>query len=271
MSRARAVQQRREAVAGAREAFADLARGDLEAFHEFAAAAADLVDHALAGTSERQRDLVALLAERARDAVADLSHGLGNRPAGVVEIPRQVLMRAADREFHALGIADHGFALGHQFVDQGAEADLVVGIGALERGDLAADDRLELTGPRNGALDAVAHGGDLAPDGLAEREHRIGAHDLRLGQPQRDLGHRAGHQAHLLRPAIERCKHEKEDDGGTDGERQKRPLADTEGGEAVLQAAIDRAKAVAQHEGGAAQPCHCREACEPVGLGRGTD
>ena len=180
-------------------------------------------------------------------------------------------MRAADRELHALGIADHGLALGHQFVDQGAQADLVVGIGALERGDLAAHDRLQLAGARHSTLDAVAHGGDFTPDGLAEREHGIGAHHLRLGQPQRDFGHRAGHQAHLLRPAIEGREHEEEDDGGADGERQKRPFADTEGGETVLQAAIDRAEAVAQDKGGAAQPGQRRQACEPVGLGRGTD
>ena len=153
---------------------------------------------------------------------------LGDQAAGVVEILRQPLMGAADREFHPLGIADDGLALRHQLVDQRAQADFVVGIGALERRDLAAHDGLQFAGTRHGALDAVAHRGDLAADGLAQRQDRIGADDFGLGQAQRHLGHRPRDQPHLLGPAIERRQHEEEHDGRAGGERQQRPLAEAE-------------------------------------------
>ena len=69
-------------------------------------------------------------------------------------------MHAGDRAAHALGVRDDGFALGDEFVDERADADLIVGIGALKRRDLAADERLEFAGAGKRTLHAVTDGGD---------------------------------------------------------------------------------------------------------------
>ena len=259
-----AVEHVGEVAAGAGQALGDFAGGDLQALDEVVAAAADLLDHLLAGAAERLRDLVALGAERAGDAVAGLRDRVRDGAAGAVEVLGEPVMGAADGELDALGIADHGLALGDELVDQRSQADFVVGIGALQRRDLAADDGFQLAGARHGALDAVAHGGDLAADGLAERQDGIGAGDLRLGEAQRDLGHGARDQAHFLGAAIERREHEEEDDRRADREREQGPLADAEAGDGLGQAVAERAVAAEQDEGGAAEPGEGGERCEPV-------
>ena len=256
-------------MAGAGQALADFARCDLQALDQFVAASADLVDHALAGATEREGDLVALVAQRHGDAFARLGDRLGDRTAGGFEVLADVLMGAADGELDLLGIADDGFALRHQFVDQRAQPDLVVGIGALQRRDLAADNGLELAGPRHGAFDAVAHRRDLAADGLAQREHGIGGDDLGLGQAQRDLGHRARDQAHLLGAAIERRQNEEEHDRCAGAQREQGPLARAEGDDAGRQTLGEGAVAADQGEADAAEPGQGREGGEPVGLGGG--
>ncbi len=262
------IEQGRKLVAGAGQPLADLARRQLQALDQLVAATADLLDHALSGAAERQRDLVALLAERTGHPVAGLGHRLRDDAAGIVEILGQPFMGAADRKFHPLGITDHGFALRHQLVDQRAQADFIVGIGALERRDLAAHDGLKLTGARNRALDAVAHGGDFAADGLAQRQDGIGADHFRLGQAQRHLGHGARHQPHFLGPAVQRGQDEEEDHGRAGRESQQRPFAQAKARQRLRHAGRERAIAADDDEGDASEPGQRAKPCKPVRLQR---
>ena len=55
-----------------------------------------------------------------------------------------------------------GCRAGGRVVQQAADAHFVVVIGALQRGDFVGDQRFELGGARQRALDAVAHRGDFA-------------------------------------------------------------------------------------------------------------
>jgi hypothetical protein len=87
---------------------------------------------------------------------------LAHHGAGRVEFVLQRLVRAGNGGAHALGVVDDGFALGAKPVDEGADASLVLGIGALELVDLGVDEGLELDGARERALDALVHGLKLA-------------------------------------------------------------------------------------------------------------
>ncbi len=100
-------------------------------------------------------------------------------------------MRAADRLPHALGVLHDRLALGDELVDQPADAKLVVGVRALERGDFVVNEHLKLTGARERPLDAVAHRRHLAADCLADGDDGFLRDVLWLGKSQRHLRHRA--------------------------------------------------------------------------------
>ena len=108
-------------------------------------------------------------------------------------------MHAGDGVADLLALADQGVALVREGLEQAADADFVVVIGALERGHLVGDQSFELGGARERALDAVAHRGDLAADRLADGDDRLARDLFRLGEPHGDAGHRLGDQAQLLR------------------------------------------------------------------------
>ena len=132
-----------------------------------------------------------------RGGVVDL---FGDHVADRADFVRQVDVDVADRRAHLLGMADQGFALGDDAVDQAAHARFVVGIGALKRGDFVVDEAFEFGGARQRALDAVADGGDFAAHGLSDADDAIARDRFRLGQPQRDFGHRLADQPQFLRP-----------------------------------------------------------------------
>ena len=75
-------------------------------------------------------------------------------------------MRAGDRLAQPVRISDNGFAFGGEFVNQRTNAPFVVAVGALKICDLGAQHSLQLAGAGEGALDAVAHGGDFTANGL---------------------------------------------------------------------------------------------------------
>ncbi len=112
-------------------------------------------------------------------------------------------MHAVDGVANLLGLADQRVALAAEILQQRADAHLVVVVGVFERGDFVGDQRLELGGARERALDAVAHGRDLAADRLADGDDRLARNRLGLGQPHGDFGHRLRDQPHFLRaPAM---------------------------------------------------------------------
>ena len=176
------VQARGEPVAGAGDGVGGLLAGALEALEQVAAALAERADHGVAGAAERERDVLALLGQRLRDLLRAVVDALGDVVADRGDVVRQIEMHAGDGVAHLLGLADQGVALMRERLEQAADADFVVVVGALERGHFVGDQRLELGGARERALDAVAHGGDLAADGLADGDDRTRGRPLRARQ-----------------------------------------------------------------------------------------
>ena len=210
------------------------------------AAFAQGVDHGIAGMAERQRDVFALLGERAGDALRHLLHLVGDQIADRGDVVREVEMDAGNGGADVLGLRHERLALVGEVAEQAADAHFVVVVGALDGGHFVVHQRFKFGGAGERAFDAVAHGGDFAADGLADRHHRLARRRLRLRQPQRHRGHGFGDRAHLLRAADELGEHVEGDDrqqdrdGGGDGDQR----AHARGGEQRLQFGTE-------HEGGA--------------------
>ena len=167
------VEARGQPVAGAGDGVAGLLAGALEPLEQVAAALAERADHGIAGAAERERDVLALLGQRLGDLLRAVVDPLGDVVADRGDVVRQIEMHAGDRVAHLFGLADQRVALMRERLEQAADADFVVVVGAFERRHLVGDQRFELGGARERALDAVAHGRDLAADGLADGDDRI--------------------------------------------------------------------------------------------------
>ena len=183
------VQRLGQPVAGLGDRFGGGRAGAFEALEQVAAALAELLDHGVAGITECARDVLAFLGERVGDAARRLVDLLGHKLADLRDVVGEIEVHTVDGVAYRFGLPDQGVALAAEILQQRADAHFIVGVGVLERGDLVADQRLELGGARQRALDAVAHGGDLAPDRLADGDDRLARHRLRLGEPHGDLGH----------------------------------------------------------------------------------
>ena len=186
--------------------------GALQALQQVAAALAERADHGVAGAAERERDVLALLGQRLGDLLGAVVDLCGDVVADRGNVVRQIEMHAGDGVAHLLGLADQGVALMRERLEQAADADFVVVVGALERGDFVGDQRFELGGARQRALDAVAHRRDLAADGLADGDDGLAGDLFRLGEPHGDARHRLGDQAHLLRAPHHVGQHVEEHD-----------------------------------------------------------
>ena len=167
-------------VAGGGDGGGGVIAGGLQPVEQGAAALAQRVDHGIAGVAERQRDVLALLGERAGDALRHLVDLVGDQIADRGDVVGEIEVDAGNGVAHLFGLADQGLALIGQFAEQIANAHFVVVIGALERGDFVVHQRFQLGRARERAFDAVAHGGDLAADGLADRRDRLARRGLGL-------------------------------------------------------------------------------------------
>ena len=185
-------------LAGIEHRAGGLGAGLLEAVEQVAAALAERQDHVVAGVAQRAGDVGAAFFQRAGDGFRDLVDARGDRVRDQRDVVAEVDLHAGNGAADLLGLADQIVALMRDVLEQGADADFVVGIGALKCCDLVGDQRLELAGARDGALDAVAHRRDLAADGLADGDHGIGRRTFGLGEADRDLRHRLRDLAHLL-------------------------------------------------------------------------
>ena len=206
------VDARGQALGGAFERAGRLGAGVAELFEEVAAALADGVDHGIAGASERERDVLALLRERARDPLGRVGDAGGDQLADRADVLGEPDVDAGDRAAHLLGLGDHGVALVGEILDQAADAQLVVVIGALQRRDLVVDQGFEFRGARERALHSVAHGGDFAADRLADADDRFLGDGLGLGEPHGSIGHGAADDAQLLGAADQVREQEQECD-----------------------------------------------------------
>ena len=148
--------------------------------------------------AERERDVLAFLGERAGDALRHFVDALGDDIADRGDVLRQAEMDAADRGADLFGLADQSVALAGEFAQQVADADFVVVIGALQRGDFVVDQRFELGGAGERALDAVTHRRDLAADRLADIDDRLARGGFRLGELDGDFRHGLRDQAQVL-------------------------------------------------------------------------
>ena len=256
----------RQGLADLQEAAAHALAGVRQALDQLVAAPGHQVDDPVARVAQGSRDGRAAGVERPGHALA----GAGQRhddPLGrAFQLLAQALVRAGDRAAHALGVGDDGFPLGDQFLDQGADADLVVGIGPLQRGDLAADQGLQLAGPGERTLDAVADRGDFPAHGLRHGQDGIGGEAFGLGQAHRDLADRAGDEAHLLGPGRQHGGDHEQDDRAEQGGSAHRRL---EGGEARDDAAQVAAGLQPGDQNQAGDPGEAGQEGENIGLGRG--
>jgi hypothetical protein len=185
-----------------------------EPLQQIGAAFAELLDHGVAGGAERNRDLLALLRKRAGDALRRLVDALGDELAHRGDVMGEVEMNIGDGVANLLGLPDQGLALLSETIEQVADAQLVVVIGALQRRNLVVDQGFEFGRARQRAFEAVAHRRDLAPDRLAYRDHGIAGNRFRLGKAQRRLGHGIGNDAQFIGPRHHIGKRVKEHDGG---------------------------------------------------------
>jgi hypothetical protein len=156
------------------------------------AALVEIGDTALARQAERPREVVAAPFERSGHALACGLNGLDDPVGGRRQFLGQSVMRARDRAPHAFRVADDRFALRHELVHERTNSHLVVRIGALQRGDLSAYDRLELAGPGEGAFEPVPDGRHFPADGTGHVHHRIGRILVGLGEADRHLADRTG-------------------------------------------------------------------------------
>ncbi len=214
------VQRRGQAVAGGADRLAGFGAGQFEAIEQVAAAVAERLDHGVAGIAERAGDVLALFGQRVGDPARGLVDLLGDQFADLRNVAAEIEVDAVDGIADLVGLTDQGFALLAEVLQQAADAHLVVVIGVLQRRHLVGDQRLEFGGARQRALDAVAHGGDLAADRLADGDDGFARDRLGLGEAHRNLGHRLGDQPQLLRAPRHVGEHEEEDDRGEEDHRQ---------------------------------------------------
>ncbi|MBV6489012.1 MAG: hypothetical protein GHHEDOFH_02989 [Pseudorhodoplanes sp.] len=204
------IQARRQLLAGVRDGGLGLVARVFEPLQQVAAALAEGGDHLVAGLAERLGDVLAFLGQRGGDVGGHAIDLRGDDVADAGNVAAQVEMDALDRVAHLLGGGDEIVVLAVELVEQGADAHFVVVIGAFERGNLVVDERLKLGGARERAFHAVAHGGDLAADGLADGDDRILGRRFRLAQAYRHLRHGLRDGAHLARAVDHVREHEEE-------------------------------------------------------------
>ena len=142
--------------------------------------------------------MLAAFFEGVGNVLRDFIDAPRNRVADERNVLTQIDLHAGQCLADLFGLPCEVFALSGDIVQQSANANFVVAVGALERGDFVADQRFEFAGARDRALDAVTHRGDFAADGLADADHGIAGQFFRLGETQRHLRHRLCDQTQLL-------------------------------------------------------------------------
>ena len=219
------------------------ARGAVvEGREQIAGALVDERHEALGALAEGAVERIAGAFQRLGQVAAGFDDGAGDALADHVEVENEAGMALGDRFADALGVGDDGFALAGQFLDQGAHARFIVGIGAFERGDLVVDHHFEFAGARQGALEAIAEGVDFAADGLADRGDFFGRGGLGFGETDGGVGDGGGGVAQVLGATDQRRDgHEAEDRNQRDGDEADEIVRGKEAGRAEILAVADEA------------------------------
>ncbi len=206
------IEARAEPVAGRTDRPRRLLARGLQPVEQVAAAVAELLDHAVADLAKRKGDVFAAFRQRMRDALRRFIDLLSDQIADRGKILREIDVHVVDGGTDLLGLSDQGVALAGHVLQQPANSHLIVAIGAFERGDLVLHQRFELAGACQCAFHAVAHGRDLAPDGLTDGDDGIPRHALGFGKPHRHPRHRLGDEPQFLRPPCHVRHAEEEND-----------------------------------------------------------
>ena len=246
------VQARGQAFAGVEHGAGGFAAGFLETVEQVAAAFAEREDHVVAGAAQRAGDVFAALLKRAGDALGDFINARGDGVADQGDVVAQIDLHAGNGAADLFGLADEVVALMRDVLQQRADAHFVVGIGALKCRDFVGDQRFEFAGARDGALHAVAHGGDLAADGLADRHHGIAGGVFGFGESHRHLRHRLRDHAQFLSAPGEACEEIEQQDRC----QQHRDQADERQRAAVVSQRLQRGIEAVRQQSGADQPDH---------------
>ena len=142
-----------------------------------------------------------------------LAHGNGGVAEGLRcffarggDLSCNLAANAAQSLAHPLAIIGQRLALARKLVDEVPDPVLVFRVGTLQRRDLVMDQRLKLARPAEGAGNCVVHRRDLPAHGLPQRGNRLFGHAVGFGEPDRDLGHRRGHQAQFLGAPDQDCQ-----------------------------------------------------------------
>ena len=203
-------QRRHHILAGIGEMLRHFAAGLGKAADNIIAAHRYLRDEMVPGLTQNRRNFISLRTKGLGDAVTRRRHFLRNPHRSASHLLRQRFLRGGDGGAHPVGIADYGFALARQLVNQGADAALVVAVGALQIGDFRMHQCFQLAGAGQRPLNAIAHRRHFAADGLAEGDNLFSCHGFRLGEAHGHMCHRPRCQPHFLRAAQQRCGDEEE-------------------------------------------------------------
>ena len=216
------IQRGGQTVAGASNRLRGLPAGCLEPFEQVAPALAQRLDHCISGVAESARDVLGLLGQGMRDPPRRLVDLFGNELVDLRDIVTQIEMNAVDRVTDLGRLADERVALAAQVLQQRADTHFVVVVGMFECRYLVGHQRLELAGAGQRAFDAVAHGGDFAPDRLADRDYRFSRDRFRLGEAHGDFSHGLRNEPQFLGPPGHVREHVKEDDGSQEDSGEHR-------------------------------------------------
>lgn len=212
-------------LAGRGHRVGDLVAAGGDAVDVVLALLADRVDELVAGRGKAAGDLDGLVLERTGDVLAGFVDRSGERFGNRLDLFRQVGMGTQDSVAQKVRIADDRLALALELLENGAHALLVLVVGGFQLGDLVVDADLQFAGARKGALDAIAHGVDLAADRLADGGDGFDGRGFGFGQAQGDLGQGASGELHVLRAPDHEPDGEEEEyrngDGRVDGDHPR--------------------------------------------------
>ena len=140
--------------------------------------------------AERKGNVLAFFGQGAGDPLSDFIDLVGDQVADRGDVMGEIEVDAGDRVANLLGLIDQRLTLVGQLREQITDADLVVVVGALERRHLVVDERFKFGRASECTLDAITHGRDFAPDGLADGDNGLAGDGFGLRQAHRHFGHR---------------------------------------------------------------------------------
>jgi hypothetical protein len=152
-----------------------------------------------------------------------LADALADHLADREDVMRQVDMNIADRRADLFGFPDQRLALLRDAVEQRANPDLIVIVGAFKRRHFIVDEGLQFGRTRDCALDTVAHRRNLTADRMSDADDGVIGDGFRLDEAHGGARHRLGDVAQLVRARDHMRQHEEEHDRHGEAGQQRHP------------------------------------------------